>query len=150
LNVIIRRVQRANIVDLISLMEEHADYERAYFNVDNLATKLIDAIESEPPKAMAYVAQIENQSVGYCALTREFSSWQASEYLHMDCLYIKDEMRGLKIGRMLFDQALDHAKKMGVTELQWQTPEWNNGAIRFYRGLGARDSLKRRFTFSLG
>jgi RimJ/RimL family protein N-acetyltransferase len=41
------------------------------------------------------------------------------------------------------------ARALGLTEVQWQTPSWNEGAIRFYDRLGARARAKTRFTLTV-
>jgi hypothetical protein len=33
--------------------------------------------------------------------------------------------------------------------MQWQTPEWNVDAARFYRRLGAAETIKRRYVLQL-
>ncbi len=41
------------------------------------------------------------------------------------------------------------ADYMGVHEVQWQTPEWNHEAIRFYNGVGAPGNSKVRFVLPI-
>jgi GNAT superfamily N-acetyltransferase len=50
---------------------------------------------------------------------------------------------------LLVEAAADVAREDGCFELQWQTPSWNEGAIRFYQRLGARSTSKERFTLPL-
>lgn len=130
-------------------MEEHALYEKACFDSTCLAPRLAAAMQGEAPRLTIFVAKKNLTSIGYCSLTREFSSWKGNEYLHMDCLFVSRQMRGLKIGKMLFKKATIHAKNIGIGELQWQTPEWNDGATRFYQSLGATSNRKRRFQYQV-
>jgi hypothetical protein len=37
----------------------------------------------------------------------------------------------------------------GIAKVQWQTPDWNESAIQFYRALGAADAAKVRFALWL-
>lgn len=67
----------------------------------------------------------------------------------MDCLFVRDTHRGGGVGRILMKAALEHTRLHGTTELQWQTPTWNSGAIRFYDRLGAAQQTKRRFTLTV-
>lgn len=41
------------------------------------------------------------------------------------------------------------AHAAGARELHWQTPEWNAGAIGFYRRTGASEAAKIRYTLPL-
>jgi GNAT superfamily N-acetyltransferase len=54
--------------------------------------------------------------------------------------------RGRSVGRLLVDAVAQWCREHGLGELQWQTPVWNEDAIRFYRQLGASDRAKAQFT----
>jgi hypothetical protein len=41
------------------------------------------------------------------------------------------------------------ARKLGHHEVQWQTPQWNVGASRFYRRHGGVDQYKLRFVLGV-
>ncbi len=143
----IRLAKPEDLASIIALMEEHARYEHAKFSAEGLVLKLERAMNGKRPRLSIYVAEIQQQIVAYCAVTLEFSTWQASEYLHLDCLYTVSEWRGYRIGANMFARAVSFAREMNVSEIQWQTPDWNEDAIRFYQRLGARNSAKRRFSY---
>ena len=42
------------------------------------------------------------------------------------------------------------AQMLGCEAMQWQTPVWNEGAIRFYDRLGATRLAKQRYTLVCG
>jgi len=86
---------------------------------------------------------------GYASLTLDFSTWAAEPYAHLDCLYLQPALRGQGWGQVLLQLASDHARAQGCRELQWQTPEWNEAAARFYRRQGAQELVKRRFILAL-
>lgn len=134
---------------VISLCEAHAAYERAEFNTKGLDERLKQAIEGQYPRLVIFLAEIDDKPAGYAAVTRDFSTWEAREYLHLDCLFLEEKARGRNIGRRLFSAIADYASELGIKQIQWQTPDWNTGAIRFYRALGASSEIKVRFTFNL-
>jgi ribosomal protein S18 acetylase RimI-like enzyme len=70
-------------------------------------------------------------------------------YLYLDCLYLGPELRGLGLGKQLMLTAAAHAKKLGIKQMQWQTPEDNHNAIAFYNKLGASNKAKQRFFWQL-
>ncbi|MFI0774554.1 GNAT family N-acetyltransferase [Streptomyces sp. NPDC021212] len=47
------------------------------------------------------------------------------------------------------DAVTAHARDLGLTEIQWNTPAWNEGAVRFYERLGAQAKEKLRYTLSV-
>lgn len=90
-----------------------------------------------------------DERVGYASWSLEASTWQAAEYAHLDCLYLREDERGRGTGRLLLRAVEAEARAAGAGELQWQTPAWNQDAIRFYRRHGAQEAAKARFTLPL-
>ena len=142
---IIKRAIAEDLSDIIGLMQEHAEFERAPFDAISLDKKLKIALVGKAPKVFIFIAQVNKITVGYCSLVREFSSWKGEEYMHMDCLYINEKVRGLRIGQQLIDTAFQFTRNQDIFELQWQTPAWNENAIRFYQRLGVHSNNKLRF-----
>lgn len=88
-------------------------------------------------------------AIGYASATLDFSTLDQATYLHMDCLFVRDAWRGHGIGRLLWNAVHAFAGERGCRNMQWQTPEWNIDAARFYRRLGAREMIKRRYVLAL-
>lgn len=146
------RVRRACGEDarvLLALCAEHATYERAAFAIDGKCDALRAALDACPPRLFAWLAERDGTAVGYASASFEYSTWGACEYLHMDCLYLREDARGAGVGPALFDALVAHARAHDCAELQWQTPAWNVGAIRFYARLGAIGAEKIRFRRAL-
>ncbi|MDI2127767.1 GNAT family N-acetyltransferase [Yinghuangia seranimata] len=150
-------VRPARLEDLPAvavLAAEHAAYEKAAPPARGLAERL-GAVLFPPggaaPRAYCVVAELPGgELVGYATCSPEFSTWDASEYLHMDCLFLRDGHRGLRLGPMLVEAVVDRARALGMAHVQWQTPVWNDGAIRFYDRLGATAKEKLRYTLPVG
>lgn len=65
----------------------------------------------------------------------------------MDCLYLAEAARGHGLGALLMAAVRAEAAALDLAEIQWQTPPWNDGAIRFYDRLGATSKEKRRYSW---
>ncbi|MFE5485567.1 GNAT family N-acetyltransferase [Streptomyces sp. NPDC056527] len=130
------------------LAAEHAAYEKATPPAPGLADRLARLLFGpEPPRLRCLVAELpDGRLVGYATCAPELSTWDGAEYLHMDCLYLSAAERGLGLGPLLVDALREEARVLGLTEIQWQTPTWNEGAIRFYDRLGATSKQKLRYT----
>jgi GNAT superfamily N-acetyltransferase len=76
------------------------------------------------------------ERVGYATASREYSTWSACEYLHMDCLFVRSNARGAGLGAALLKTVVAVARDLGVPEVQWQTPDWNVDASQFYQRHG--------------
>lgn len=141
----IRRVQDAELQSLIGLFAEHAAYERAEFSGEGK----IDALQRSifaTRRLHAWIAEAHGRAIGYATATLEFSTWQAAEFVHMDCLFVAAEFRGTGAGSALLHAVLEFAREQGAREVQWQTPDWNEDGIRFYQRKGAVGRPKVRFT----
>lgn len=141
----IRAVRPDDLDALMVLCAEHARYERAVFDVAGKIEALGRALFEAPARLAAWVAELDDVLIGYASAAPEFSTWRAAEYLHMDCLFVRDGMRGEGVGAALLDAVIEHAGRCGYRQLQWQTPAWNDGAARFYRRYGAQEQSKLRF-----
>ena len=111
-------------------------------------TALHAALFGAPPLLMCWVAERGGDLLGYATATREFSTWQAGYYLHMDCLYLKPEARNLGLGEQLAARLARDAVELQCKGMQWQTPADNVHAARFYRRIGAQSKDKLRFYLS--
>lgn len=98
------------------------------------------------PRLHAIVAADDDGIVGYATASLEASTWQGVEFLHMDCLFLREAARGSGVGGLLLTALRELAASLGARELRWQTPDWNEGAIRFYDRTGATRSAKQRYT----
>jgi len=130
------------------LVEAHARFElSATVLPADWAERMGELVASA--RLYLFVARIAGNPIGYATMTRDVSTWGAAEYAHLDCLFVTDGQRDAGIGLLLIDAVRGHARSLGIRELQWQTPPWNEGAIRFYTRLGARQETKERFALSL-
>jgi GNAT superfamily N-acetyltransferase len=148
------KVRHARLEDLpriIELVAEHAAYEQAAPPSPELAQRLETLIFATPtPRLRCLVAELPGgEVVGYATCAPEVSTWEGREYLHMDCLFLRTGHRGSGLGALLMDAVRAEAHHLGLSEIQWQTPVWNEGAARFYDRLGANAKTKLRYSLAV-
>ncbi|MER5709568.1 GNAT family N-acetyltransferase [Streptomyces sp. NPDC002122] len=170
---VVRHARAEDLGRVVELVAEHAEYEKAAPPAPGLATRLAGLLfdgegpgegpygrmgpdggshgQAGPggglPRLRCLVAELPDGSLaGYATCAPELSTWDGVAYLHMDCLYLTSTARGHGLGPLLMDAVRAEARALGLTEIQWQTPAWNEGAIRFYDRLGATSKEKRRYT----
>ena len=143
----IRRARSDDLAEVVVMCAEHALYERVAFDPLGKREALSNALARE--RLYLWVVTSSVDLLGYAAATLEFSTWRAAEYLHLDCLFLRESARRRGLGAQLFTAVADHARASGITEIQWQTPAWNVNARRFYRLLGAQETDKTRFHWRL-
>ncbi|MEP5913610.1 MAG: GNAT family N-acetyltransferase, partial [Flavobacteriaceae bacterium] len=76
---------------------------------------------------------------------KQFSTWDSDFYIYMDCLFMTEESRGFGIGEKLINKIKLEGVKNQCTHIQWQTPDFNKRAIKFYNRIGAESKSKERF-----
>jgi GNAT superfamily N-acetyltransferase len=141
----IRDIREDDIDALISICREHALYERSKYEEDGKADRLRCVLFAPEPRLHAWVAEAGGELIGYATATIDFSTWSAQKFLHMDCLFVRDGWRNAAVGVALLNRVAAQACAMKINEVQWQTPDWNTDASRFYRRHGATEIPKRRF-----
>lgn len=145
----IRPAQPEDLEAVVALCDEHAAFERSSFSAQGKAEMLGRALFHAPPRAWCLVAESGVEIVGYAVCSREFSTWMAVEYLHMDCLYLAAKHRGAGLGSRVMKEVKRLARELGCNYIEWQTPAWNLDAARFYDRLGAVSSPKLRYRLNL-
>ena len=148
-DILIRKIQKHEIKELVNLCALHARYENSSYDKTGKEEKLHLVLFKEDSNITCFVA-IQNEEIfAYCTLILEFSTWDADYYLHMDCLYIKESHRGKGLGEKFMSKIKEHAKDLGCKHIEWQTPNGNFNAIKFYEKIGAKSKDKKRFSLYL-
>lgn len=143
---VVRPARPEDLPRLVELMGEHMVYEGSAPRTAALADRLGAQLFADGTRLWVLLAETPRGEVaGYAACSAEFSFWEAREYLHMDCLYLAEEARGHGLGAALMDEVAALARGLGLGHVEWQTPDWNEGAIRFYDRLGATGKPKLRY-----
>ncbi|BDD06495.1 GNAT family N-acetyltransferase [Aureibacter tunicatorum] len=143
--IIIRKIRMNEVPDLISMCEAHADFEQATYINNDQEEILKECLFQLNPPLYCVVALREQSIMGYATYMKQFSTWDAEYYMYLDCLYLVEEARGLGYGRKIMEFIKSEALRLGCRQMQWQTPEFNDQAVRFYKGMGAVNKSKERF-----
>jgi len=146
---LIRNCKSDDLSALVDLCQKHADYECASFSTIEKVDKLKKALFNEQPKLFCLVVEINETIAGYASYTIDFSTWNASPFMYMDCLYLEEETRGFGIGEVLIAKLKQIAKAKNCINIQWQTPAFNERAVKFYKRIGGTGKEKVRFSLDL-
>lgn len=146
---LIRDFHEDDIHDLIRLCAKHAVHEQCEYDATGKSDLLRDALLSTSPSITCWIVEIKNIVVGYATFTFDFSTWSAHRFLHLDCIYLEESCRGFGIGESIMKKIIEVAKAEDCVNVQWQTPVFNEKAIRFYKRLGATGLSKKRFSIDV-
>ena len=145
----IRNCEPSDLGKLVILCQKHAEFEQADFSPEGKEEGLEKALFSEKPKLNCLVVATKETIVGYVSFTFDYSTWDAATFMYTDCLFLEEEARNFGIGEVLLEKLKDIAVENNCINIQWQTPQFNTRAIKFYNRIGAKGKDKVRFTLNL-
>jgi len=128
----------ADVPILLSLIHELAEFERLAHEVKTSGALLHAALFGERPVATALLARAEEAVAGYAIYYRTFSTFVGRPGVFLEDIYVRPEFRQRGLGRALLEAVASHCLELGGGRLEWNALHWNENALRFYRGLGAR------------
>ncbi|MFD2587450.1 GNAT family N-acetyltransferase [Croceitalea marina] len=141
----IRFASSQDMPQLVELCNLHAIFENSEYQKQGKSAKLEKDLFGSSPKLYCLVVENEKKLLGYATYMKQYATWDACEYIYMDCLFIKELARGLRFGEKLVKRIKQEGAKAGCEMIQWQTPDFNTRAIKFYRRIGATSKSKERF-----
>nr|WP_294946638.1 GNAT family N-acetyltransferase [uncultured Mucilaginibacter sp.] len=144
----IRQAKISDLSEILLMIAAHAAYEKAAFDPEGKAEKLTAAI-FETKRLNCLVVEQQGELIGYATYTFDYSTWDAAEFMYLDCLFLTENARGQKIGEQIINLLKEIGTERGCINIQWQTPDFNEPAIRFYKRVSAKGLDKVRFTLSL-
>lgn len=141
----IRFAHKSDVDALVELCALHAAFEEADYEPAGKKELLLSHLFGEVASAYCLVVEQSNAINGYATYMKQFSTWDAGFYIYMDCLFLTEASRGQGMGEELMDRIKAEGAKLNCSHVQWQTPDFNTRAIKFYRRIGAVSKQKERF-----
>jgi GNAT superfamily N-acetyltransferase len=134
--VTVRPATGDDVARLLELFGALADYERLRDELHATEEQLREALFGERPAAEALIAERDSQSVGYALFFPTFSSFLATRGIWLEDLFVLPERRGAGVGRALLAAVAARVAPGG--RLEWCALDWNELALGFYAGIGAK------------
>lgn len=135
---IIRPATVEDIPEILALIRELAAYERDPLAVEATETDLLREGFGPTPRFYTLMAEVSGEIAGFALYFFNFSTWKGRSGIHLEDLFVRPQFRGLSIGKKLLSSVAEAAIQNGCGRLQWDVLAWNQPAIDFYEGLGAK------------
>lgn len=151
---------------IVGLITALAEYEHLTHMLEVTAEKLEPHLFGDHPAAQCLVAEVtadtsqvglaggdvsgdgdidgkgHAQSVttiaGFALYFSNYSTFLAKPGIYLEDLFVLPQHRGTGLGRALLARLAEIAVERGCGRLEWCVLDWNQPAIDFYQGLGAR------------
>ena len=134
---IIRSATPDDLSLIMELIRGLAEYEKLADRVSATPELIGDALFSERPYAECLIAEADGSAAGFAIFFYNFSTFLGKRGIYLEDLSVKPELRGRGIGRALLGKLAALAVERDCARMEWAVLDWNESAIKFYRGLGA-------------
>jgi GNAT superfamily N-acetyltransferase len=134
----IQPVSEKDVALLLTFIKELAEYERLADKVVTTERVLRDSLFGARPAAEALIAFLGDEPVAFAIWFYNFSSFLGRPGLYIEDIYVRPHARGQGVGKALLLHLARLAKKRRCARMEWSVLDWNEPAISFYKGLGAR------------
>jgi GNAT superfamily N-acetyltransferase len=146
----IRPAKAEDVPLLKTLIYEFAEFERELDLVTITEEDLGRDGFGAQPKFRSLVVEWDGRAAGYAIFFSTFSTWEGRPALFLEDLYVRPEFRGKGIGKAVLAHLATIAKQEGCFGMKWEVLDWNQQAIEFYRGIGAKLMENRRVLLFFG
>ncbi|MBB2182651.1 GNAT family N-acetyltransferase [Lachnospiraceae bacterium MD1] len=132
----LRFAEEKDVPLILELIKELADYEKM---LDEVVATEEDIYESlfERKVAEVVIGEYQNKPVGYIIFFHNFSTFLGRPGIYLEDLYVKPEMRGKGMGKIMLSFLAKLCIERKCGRLEWNCLDWNQPSINFYKQMGA-------------
>lgn len=87
--------------------------------------------------AEVIIGEYDESPVAFALFFHNFSTFLGQPGLYLEDLFVKPEMRGKGIGKLMLAFLAKLALERNCGRLEWWCLDWNEPSIEFYRSMGA-------------
>jgi len=121
---------------ILEFIRELADYEKLLHEVVATEEVLMEAL-FERKIAEVIIGEYKNKPVAFALFFHNFSTFLGRSGIYLEDLYVKPEMRGKGIGKIMLSFLAKLAVERKCGRLEWWCLDWNEPSIQFYKQIGA-------------
>ena len=135
------RIERATEKDvplILELIKGLSVYEKLAHEVSATEAGLRESLFGARPAADVLIAYAGATPAGFALFFPNYSTFLGKPGLYLEDLFVLPEWRGHGLGLALMKRLAAIALERGCGRFEWSVLDWNEPAIGFYKGLGAR------------
>jgi len=132
----IREGKKQDIPQVLGLIKELAEYEKAPHEVENTEEKMLEDGFGKSPIFGFFVSEMNGVINGISVYYYRYSTWKGKR-LYLEDIVVTESMRGKKIGKYLFEATIKKALEENCNGMTWQVLDWNEPALNFYKKYAA-------------
>ncbi|MCR4434730.1 MAG: GNAT family N-acetyltransferase [Clostridiales bacterium] len=121
---------------ILGLIRELAEYENMLDKVAATEESLRESLFVRRA-AEVVLGEYEGRTVAFALFFHNFSTFMGKYGIYLEDLYVKPEMRGRGIGKIILSFLAKLAVERNCGRLEWWCLDWNEPSIGFYKRMGA-------------
>ena len=131
---IVRKGIKKDIPQVLDLIKELAEYEKALDQVSNTVERLENDGFGKSPVYDLSVAEAENKIIGMAITFFRYSTWKGKN-LYIEDLVVSENFRRKGVGFKIFEEVKKFAQASSCVGISLQVLDWNKTGINFYKKL---------------
>ncbi|HEX3028578.1 MAG TPA: GNAT family N-acetyltransferase [Clostridia bacterium] len=132
----IRSTDEKDLPVILSFIKELAEYEKMLDQVEANEDILKESL-FERKMAEVIIGEFEDKPVSFALFFHNFSTFLGKPGIYLEDLFVKPEMRGKGIGKIMLSYLAELAIERDCGRMEWWCLDWNEPSIEFYRKRGA-------------
>ena len=136
-DIALRTATPADVSTILHCIRALAEYERLADACVATEDLLRDSLFGEDPAAEVVLAFDGETIAGFALWFRSYSTFLARPGVYLEDLFVFPDYRSRGLGRRLLAHLARIAVERGYGRVEWTVLDWNEGALRFYKSLGA-------------
>ncbi|MBU8831196.1 GNAT family N-acetyltransferase [Mycolicibacterium goodii] len=135
---LIRRARPGDEVEIVAMIRELAEFERASSECTVTEEQLRTALFGDKPVAYAHLVEVDGQAAATAVWFLNFSTWDGVAGVYLEDLFVRPAFRRRGLARKLLSTLARECVDNGYSRLQWAVPNWNVDAIALYDAVGGK------------
>ena len=127
---IVRKGIKKDIPQVLDLIKELAEYEKALDQVSNTVERLENDGFGKSPVYDLFVAEAENKIIGMAITFFRYSTWKGKN-LYIEDLVVSENFRRKGVGFKIFEEVKKFAQASSCVGISLQVLDWNKTGINF-------------------
>jgi GNAT superfamily N-acetyltransferase len=119
---------------LFDFLKEFAAHHKM---LEDFSLDINDLIDSLWIKnhAEALLLYYKGEAIGFCIFYTTYSNFTGKGILFLEDVFVRDEYRGLGVGKEVMYYLSCLAQKRNYSRIEWMVVDWNEPAIKFYENV---------------
>ncbi|MDR3542099.1 MAG: GNAT family N-acetyltransferase [Desulfosporosinus sp.] len=132
----LRFAELSDVSLILEFIKALAEYEKMSQAVIATEEVLRESL-FERKIAEVIIGEYQNQPVCFALFFYNFSTFLGKPGIYLEDLFIKPEMRGNGMGKIMLSFLAKLAIERKCGRLEWWCLDWNEPSIKFYKNMGA-------------